>query len=781
MSCCGASAPPAGPRFTASEEVLAAVEARGGTSHLDLHVPDIACAGCIGRIEKALAALPGVERARVNFGAKRVGLDWSDPAFDPGLAVSTLAELGYPATPFRGAGGEGRDARGAMLLRSTAVAGFAAMNVMLLSIAVWAGADGETKAFLHWFAALIALPAVVYAGRPFYRSAFAGLRRGELNMDVPISLGVILASGLSLYETAWGASDTYFEAGITLLFFLLIGRTLDHFTRERARGAVAELARLAPRTVRVVDADGSLATVTLEAVSAGDVVELAAGERVPADGRLLAPEGTFDCSLVTGESEPVRRRAGASLLAGTLVLDGPVRLSVERAPEASFLAEMRRMMAAAEDVRSRHMRIAERAARLYAPVVHVVAILACIGWLMAGASFYTAISIAIVVLIITCPCALALAVPAVQVVASDVLFRRGVALKDGAALERMRETTRVVFDKTGTLTVPEVADADALDPDVLATAAALARHSSHPAARAVARAARERGLTLPATRDVSEERGRGVSATVNGRATRLGRAEWAEAVEGAFVDLSSLSAKGPRPGASLVLAMEGRPSVRIALAEALRPNARAVVALLTREGVPVTILSGDRPEAVVDVAGRLGVVDWRAGMAPAEKLAVLRDMAEAGEKVLMVGDGINDGPALAAAHCSMSPADGADLSRTAADMVIMAPGLEAVWTARRAAAAAHRHVLQNFGIAIAYNVVAIPLACAGYVTPLIAALAMSSSSILVTLNALRLRLSVGAFPRRAASAASGGARAKDEPFAAGTPSESASRPATIGA
>ncbi len=745
MGCCGdsGSAEAAGGR--PSSDLDGAVETRGGAFHLDLSVPDISCAACIGRIEGALAKLPGLERARVNFGARRVALDWTDPAFDPADALALLADLGYPARPWRASGeAADDDPKGRALLRATAVSGFAAMNVMLLSVSVWAGADGATKDFLHWFAALIALPAVVYAGRPFFRSAIAGLSRGQLNMDVPISLGVVLASGLSLYETAFGTADTYFEAAITLLFFLLVGRTLDHFTRERARGAVAALARLAPRTARRVAGEG-LETVAIDEILPGDTVEVAAGERVPADGTLLADRAlAFDRSLVSGEGDPVPVRPGETVLAGTLALDGPVRLSVLRPAEESFLADMRRMMAAAEDVRSAPMRIAERAARLYAPVVHIVAILACLGWLAAGASFYTALSIAIVVLIITCPCALALAVPAVQVVASERLFRSGVALKDGLALERMRAVTHVVFDKTGTLTIPRVADPEAVGDEALAAAAALARHSSHPAARAVVAAAAERGLALPATRGAREERGNGVEGIVAGRAMRLGRAAWAS---GAAADGEGAS--------GLVIAADGARPVPIRLAERLRPGAAETVAALRRDGLSVSILSGDRAGAVAAVAAALDVADWRAGVAPADKLAALEARAADGERVLMVGDGINDGPALAAAHASMSPAEGADLSRTAADMVLMGERLDGAWIAWRTARAAHRHVVQNFAIALLYNVVAIPLACAGLVTPLIAALAMSSSSILVTLNALRLRLAVPAAAPAARPAAPG--------------------------
>ncbi|MBJ3777484.1 cadmium-translocating P-type ATPase [Acuticoccus sp. 2012] len=692
-----------------------------GTASLVLSVPDIHCAACIGRIEDALGTLDDVT-PRVNFTRKTVSLAWQSPDFDPGRAVTMLRNLGYTPQALAQSAVR-RDQRGAELLRCLAVAGFAAMNVMLLSISVWSGADGATRAFLNWFSALIALPALTYAARPFFRSAYGALKARQLNMDVPIALAIVLAAGLSLSETLSGDGETYFDAAITLTFFLLAGRVLDHLTRERARLSVSRLAALRAPFAHRVATDGSVALVPVETIEPGDVMELAAGERVPVDASVVG-EASFDLSLATGESRPVMKRDGEEILAGALALDGPLRLRARRVAADSYLAQLTALQAAAEEARSTPARIADRAARIYAPAVHLVALATFIGWLVVGVGTGTALATAIAVLIITCPCALGLAVPAVHVAACDRLFRRGLAIKDGAALERLRHVDEVVFDKTGTLTVPTL-DGDRPISDVtLAVAAALARHSTHPMSRAVVRAAESRGLARRPVEDVAELRGRGVTGSVDGRRAFLGRgpAPW--------------QASGGSDG--LALTVEGEATVPIPITEALRPGALQLVASLKASGLPVAILSGDGREPVERLAARLGVSEVHAQMAPAEKVAWLAARVEAGAHPLMVGDGLNDGPALATASASIAPADASDLSRTAADIVMTGDDLTDIAEALATARKAHRLILQNFGIAAAYNAVAVPVAVMGGASPLVAAVAMSTSSILVTLNALRL-------------------------------------------
>ncbi|WMS44125.1 heavy metal translocating P-type ATPase [Acuticoccus sp. MNP-M23] len=712
MSCCGDFRAQVAPSTGLSPEMDAAVRRTDGGYSLTLHAPQISCAACIGRIEDAVAAAGDGVGGRVNFTRRTLTLSW-DGTSSPANAVAAVRELGYSLTPLDQ---PIRDEEGRTLIRALGVAGFAAMNVMLLSVSVWSGAADSTAAFFNWFSALIALPALAYAARPFVRSALRALRGGRLNMDVPIALAIVLAAGLSLARTVAGDGETYFDAAITLTFFLLAGRVLDHMMRERARASVRQLAAIAPATAHVFGADGSTVPMPLCDVRPGMVLEIAAGERIPVDGTLDAA-AAVDLSLATGESRPVTIAAGAEILSGALALSGPLRLAATRPAADSFLTRLADLQRAAEETRSRPARIADRAARIYAPAVHLLAALTLAGWLVAGASPGFAVATAIAVLIITCPCALGLAVPAVQVAASDRLFRRGLILKDGGALERLKDVTAAAFDKTGTLTTP------ALDPEAdipaaaLAAAAALARHSTHPVARAVREAAVHRGLSLPSVAAVAEERGRGVRGTIDGAPVYLG-------------------ASGG--GEGLVFQRGNDAPVALPVVERLREGAQALVAELRAAGIAVSILSGDSADRVSAVAETLGVQDWTAGMSAEAKLTCLTRRSAAGERVLMVGDGLNDGPALAAAYASIAPADASDLSRTAADVVMTGGNLAEAWEAIATARRAHRFILQNFAIAAGYNAVAIPLAVLGLASPLVAAVAMSTSSILVTLNALRL-------------------------------------------
>lgn len=715
MSCCADPRAQIAAVGTLPAETAALVTTEGRNNALTLYVPEIHCAACISRIEERVrTAAPGVT-ARVNFTRKTATLTWERPDSDPAEAIGAMRSLGYAPQPLA-TGSKTADPAGRELIRALAVAGFAAMNVMLLSVSVWAGADGTTARFLNWFAALIALPALAYSARPFVRSAVRALAARSINMDVPIALAIVLAAGLSLFHTLTDAGETYFDAAITLTFFLLAGRVLDHMTREKARSAVRHLASIAPATAHVFAPDGSTHPVSVAEIRPGEELHVAAGERVPVDARLAA-DAAFDLSLATGESHPVHLAAGEEVLAGALALTGPIRVTALRPAAASFLATVESLQRAAEEARSRPARIADRAAKVYAPAVHLVALFTFISWLVAGAGVHAALVTAIAVLIITCPCALGLAVPAVQVAACERLFRRGLLIKDGGALERMRAITEVVFDKTGTLTTPELAAPGAVPDATLAVAAALARHSTHPMARAVQRAAEARGLPLPLIDDIREERGRGIAGRLRGAPVSLGASA---------------------QSAGLAVTIGNAAPVALPVRERLREGAATLVRAFEGKGLPVTILSGDKPAAVEAVATRLGIADWRAGCSAADKTRYLDERRAAGARVLMVGDGLNDGPALSAAHASIAPADASDLSRTAADLVITGDDLSVAAEALSTARAAHRLILQNFAIAAGYNMIAIPLAILGHASPLAAAIAMSTSSILVTFNALRL-------------------------------------------
>ncbi len=734
MSCCAAGvetvvAAEGGQALPNSEELwLASRSLAGGLRQTDLSVPGVYCGACIAAIEGALRARPDVERARVNLSSRRVSIVWKEEVggrrSDPCEFILAIVACGYQ-THLSSPGVDEGDDLLKQLIRAVAVSGFAATNIMLLSVSVWSGADAATRDLFHWISAMIAAPTLVYAGRFFYQSAWNALRHGRTNMDVPIALAVTLSYGMSLYETIGHGEHAWFDASVTLLFFLLIGRTLDHMMRGRARSAISGLARLSPRGATVVHPDGSREYRAVDEIKPGERLMIAAGERIPVDGRVLLGTSDLDRSVVNGESAPHTVGTGDLVQAGTLNLTGPLTLETTAAARDSFLAEIMGLMEAAEGGRARYRRIADRAAQYYSPAVHLLALLTFIGWMLVEGDVRHAMLVAVAVLIITCPCALGLAVPVVQVVAAGRLFQGGVMVKDGSAMERLAEIDTVLLDKTGTLTIgePRLVNANEIMPDALATAAALAVHSRHPIAVALHHVARNSHLEG----DISEVPGAGIEARTTDGVYRLGSRSFA-------CGGSSVSSGSPEA----ILSRDGQELACFRFEDRLRPAARESIAALDKLGLATGILSGDRESVVAETGRRLGIANWRAELSPRGKVEASAAVA-GGHRVLMVGDGINDAPALRAAHVSMAPATAADVGRQAADFVFMHQPLTAVPFAIEISRRAGRLIRQNFGLAIGYNLIAVPIAILGYATPLVAAIAMSTSSVIVVANALRLR------------------------------------------
>ncbi len=697
-----------------------------------LVVEGMVCGGCMRKVETCLGALPGIGTARANLSTKRVIVTASDDRATAADMIAALEDAGFTAAELAHNADLATVTTERDLLRRVAVAGFAAANIMLLSVSVWSGDAGDMSpavvALFHWLSAAIALPTVAYACLPFFGSARKALASWRLNMDVPISLGVLLATGMSLYQASTGDhQQVYFDAAVMLLFFLLLGRFLDVRMRARAQGVAANLIGLQARTANVLNEDGSTRVVSARALRSGMMVLVAAGERIPVDGNVTSGSSEIDASIITGESLPHAVAPGDDVFAGSICLDGSLCVEATATDTNTLLSEIGRLMLAAEQSRGRYVRLADRAAQIYAPAVHALGLITVTAWLVLGASWQAALTAGIATLIVTCPCALALAVPAVQVAASSRLFANGILVKAADGLERLAQVDTVVFDKTGTLTLttPRFKGMTRGQDRDLAYAARLATMSRHPYARAVVAAARQRGLDFAPPQGVIETPGCGLSAPTIAGEARLGSAAWC-------------GLEKCDPKAALWLVQPDQPPVGFIFEETPRRDARHVIRELETAGFAVEILSGDRNSAVANLAGSLAVSQWHGQQSPADKIAHIDALQRAGAKVLMVGDGLNDAPALTAAHASLSPASAADISQTTADAIFQGENLAAIIAAIAVAKAAHRTALQNFGVAIAYNAIFVPLAMAGVITPLLAAIAMSASSIGVTANALRL-------------------------------------------
>ncbi|MCC5992782.1 MAG: cadmium-translocating P-type ATPase [Rhodobacteraceae bacterium] len=696
-------------------------------ARLLLSVPGAHCAACIANIERDLAKMEGVNSARLNLTLKRLSVD-AAPDIEVSDIIARLERLGYEAHEMDASSlsmtateRQGRD-----LLMRVGVSGFAMMNVMLLSVAVWAGAEGPTRDLFHLVSALIAIPTVAFAGQPFFRNAWKALRAGRMDMDAPISFAIILTLFISLYESLLSGEHAYFEAVVMLIFFLLVGRYLDFRARAAARSAAQELAALeVPRATRLLD--GQEQAVNVAELAVGDVVLVRPGGRVPVDGVVVQGQSEIDRSLLTGETLPVFATLGHALSAGEVNLTGPLQVQVAAAGKDSSLHRMADLVANAESARMRYTTIAERAAAAYAPTIPILSLAAFIVWYwISGGDLRLSMNIAVASLIITCPCALGLAVPAVVTSASGKLFRKGLLIKDGSALERLAEVDTVILDKTGTLTMgtPVPTNLDQHPVDALQVALALAEASSHPLAVALARALQQRGIAPARLQELQEQSGYGVQGVWHGQTVRLGRADWVGAT--------------PRSVTAAYLTIGGA-SRAFTFADQLRPGAETVVQALKAQGKAVRLISGDVPGAVRDLAARLGIDDWQAGALPQDKASAIAALQAQGRKVLMVGDGLNDTVALSQADVSISPASALDAARAASDMVLLGRDLSPVADALRMSKTALRRIRENLWQSAIYNIIFVPIALFGFATPLWAAFVMSISSISVTLNALRLK------------------------------------------
>lgn len=706
---------------------------KDGRHTLSLLIKGVHCALCIQKIESAVKAASNVEEVRLNFSTGRLNVVWDGDVQQADKYVQDIEDIGYKVFPYNPElERTTQDEENRFLLLCLGVAGFAMGNIMLLSVGLWSTDEATmgtaTRNLMHWVSALIAIPVILFSGRPFFYSAFASLKKGQTNMDVPISIAIILAASISLLETFTHGEHVYFDSAIMLMFFLLIGRYLDFKARRNARSAATDLMQTLEGFANVIIND-KINRMLISDLKPGMTVNVAAGEKIPIDGIIQSGETTLDTSLITGETIPTKVSVDDEVYAGTINRSRPITVKATKLAENSLLSVIISLMEKAEQSQAAYVRLADKAARLYTPVVHLLALCSFILWLLVfNAPWQDALLISITVLIITCPCALGLAVPVVQVLASGILMRKGVLLKSGDALERLACINTVFLDKTGTLTLGRPTLISEHPEDVLQLGSSLCAKSAHPLSKAILNAY---GGKLIEVQDVKEIPGKGIAAKIGPSQFRLGKAKWALENIRTHDDVSETT--------EAVLTKDGELIARFHFSDVLREDAVQTINEIRDLKLDPIILSGDNDHVVRSIAHELQITQLYAEQTPVDKSEVLEKYKKRGAKILMVGDGLNDAPVLAGADISMAPGTAIEAAQNAADIIFMGDKLLPVLDTFKFARKSQKLIKQNFALAIAYNCIAVPLAFAGLVTPMLAAIAMSGSSLLVITNSYRLR------------------------------------------
>jgi len=710
------------------------------TRTASLILEGITCAACVWLNERHVNALPGVIDFSVNYSTHRARVHWDDSRVHLSDILKAISEIGYVAHPFDPGRQETvhKKERSAAL-RRLAVAGLGAMQVMMLAIAMYAGdysgMDEGLRVFMRWVSLLLTLPVVLYSAAGFFTTAWHDLRRRHLSMEVPVSLAIGGAFAASVWSTVFDGTEVYFDSVCMFAFFLLTSRYLEMGARHRAGEAAEELVKLLPATATRLTDEGEV-VVAVSELAPGDRVMVRPGETIPADGMVDDGCSSVDESLLTGESLPRPRQVGDELVGGSLNVESPLVMVVEKVGEDTLVSAIVRLLDRAQSEKPRVARLADHVAGWFVGVLLIVATMVAVWWTIQAPD--QAFAVTLSVLVVTCPCALSLATPTAVTAASGALTRLGLLTTRGHALETLAQADHVLFDKTGTLTrgILQLSEVELLNPQradrerCLALAAALESGSEHPVGRALAAHA----LQPPRVSGLTALPGQGMQGDIGGRSYRIGNPAYVVALSGSML---------PEPAASdatqVLLGDEDGILARFELRDELRPDAREAIKDLRELGLEVEILSGDAAGAVHRVAGQLDIARAHSGMRPDDKLARVRELQAAGHTVAMIGDGVNDAPVLAGADVSIAMGQGAQLAHASADMVVLSERLVVLAQGVRKARATRAVIKQNLAWAILYNVAAVPMAAAGLVAPWMAAIGMSFSSLVVVFNALRLK------------------------------------------
>ncbi|MBK1721354.1 heavy metal translocating P-type ATPase [Thiocystis violacea] len=730
---------------------------------INLLVEGIHCAACVWLIERGLQSLPGVEEARVNLTGRRLRVRWDNGRLKLSRILRRLADIGYVATPFDPDSAEGvmgRENRD--LLFRMAWAGFAMMNLLWISIALYSGADqGEFRGLFHWIGCLLATPTLVYSGAPFFKGAWSGLRSGYLSMDLPIAIGVTATYGYSLYVTLGGSEvgAVYWDTVVNFLFVILVGRYLEAISRRRAVASTQRLLDLQPKVATRIDPHQET-VVPIRSLKLGERVLVRPGERIPVDGSVVEGESGVDESMLTGESRKVAKRVGDQVAAGTINGAGVLHVCISGLLRETALGRIIRLVEEAQSSRAPIQRLADRVVPWFVAATLGLAALTFVFWM--GTGLEHALMAATAVLIITCPCAFGLATPMAVAVASGSGASRGILVKNGAVLERLSSIQHLVFDKTGTLTegrplvvalrgasgdwrgdAESAGVLDATQQAQLRRFGALERASEHPVARAILDLCDRAELSTAglAATEVQVAPGFGIKGQVEGRVLVIGTLAWLvrNGIREWLPEDPVPTASSMDLGGLIHCAVDGQEVMQLRIADRLRPGAADVIARLRGRGIRVTMLTGDRRAVAERIAHQLGDIEVIAEVLPAQKDAVIDRLRRDGERVAMIGDGVNDAPALVRADVGIAMGSGTDVSIASADIVLISSELERVIEASQLSRRTLRAIRQNIGISILYNLVMVPLAMAGVITPLIAAISMPLSSLAVIGNSARIR------------------------------------------
>jgi Cu2+-exporting ATPase len=705
-----------------------------GNRELLLQTEGIRCAACAWLIRSHLETLPGVGAVQVDTASGYTRIVWSPLKTRLSQLASALLELGYqPHLPLSGSEEEGRQNERRASMKRLGVAGLGMMQVMMYAVGMYSGdAFGMNRAersFLEWVSLMVTLPVLIYSGRVFFEGAWRSLQARKPGMDVPVAIAIGLAFTASCINFFRGEGQVWFDSVVMFIFFLTLGRHVELSLRHRNLQSGAALARLMPEWANC-ERDGEWTTIPAMDLRPGDRVRVSSGETIPADGVIVRGSTEVDEALLSGENLPLERSEGDPVIAGAINLSRAIEVEVTASGQETAISAIGRLLLLAQSQRKSRHGLPDWLVPGFVFVVLSLALATWIGWTVTDSSL--AFPAMLAVLVASCPCALSLALPAVYAAASQRLLNEGILLMHGDALKALSKTDCVLFDKTGTLTrgFPQIHGvrlnkerADISEAQALDIASRIESASSHPLARAF----KSPGGELPDVRVIA---GKGLEAEIDGRLWRLGRREFATPGVG--------SASHTSGDTEIWLADEVSWLARIALTDSLRPGAVKVVRALKKQGQELTILSGDSSTAVRRLAETIGIESWKARQSPEQKLQEIQDLKNQGKTVLMIGDGVNDAPVLAAADVSMTVKGGSDLANSAADIILTGESLELVIKAQEVALQAQRLVRQNLAWALLYNASFIPLAVSGLLQPWMAALGMSLSSLLVVLNATRL-------------------------------------------